>query len=160
MLKITLRLQNLYSYLLSTANIGSFSQGEPHLIDVNHCVLTILTWRSHVALQPGWVPKPSPAPSAVWTENLLIVITMPSPARLLSLISGTISSKWNYLIRQWKIKMKTKAETILTLESLEKNHDFMILSISSRTWNVLVNIDTNLVFWRTLNLLCSSPNLV
>ena len=26
----------------------------------------------------------------------------------------------------------------------------MILSISSRTWNVLVNIDTNLVFWRTL----------
>ena len=106
MLKITLRLQKLYSYLLSTANIGSFSQGEPHLIDVNHCVLTILTWRSHVALQPGWVPKPSPAPSAVWTENLLIVITIPSPARLLSLISPLSYKLWYYFL---KMKLSNKA---------------------------------------------------
>ena len=38
----------------------------------------------------------------------------------------------------------------------------MSFSISSRTWNVQLNIFTNLVFWRTLNLsfLCSVPNLV
>ena len=41
---------------------------------------------------------------------------------------------------------KSRNYSLVTLESLEKNHDFMILSISSRTWNVLVNIDTNLVF--------------
>ena len=79
---------------------------KPHLIDVNHCVLTILTWRSHVALQPGWVPKPSPAPSAVWTENLLIVITMPSPARLFSLISPLSYKLWYYFL---KMKLSNKA---------------------------------------------------
>ena len=37
------------------------------------------------------------------------------------LSSGIISSQWSYLIRQWKSKVKTKTETVLTLESPEKS---------------------------------------
>ena len=48
-----------------TANFGQSFKGQPHLahlLDVNHCVYTILTQRSPRALLWGWVPKPGWGP--------------------------------------------------------------------------------------------------
>ena len=48
--------------------------------------------------------------------------------------SGAISSQWNYLIRQWKIKVKTKTEIILILKPPEKNPGFYVTF--HFTWNL------------------------
>ena len=86
------------------------------------------------------------------------------------LISGTISSQWNYLIRQWKSKVKTKTETVLTLESPEKIPRFYVtfhfiqnLECSGTYFHqsgILTNFETLfLVFSTQLDLECETTEI-
>ena len=46
---------------LSTS-FASFSRGQPHKPNVNHCILTISTWTSPGASKQSWIPNPGRAP--------------------------------------------------------------------------------------------------
>ena len=64
-------------WLCPSANFQPLSRGQPHSPGVNHIIVTYLTWKSPGSLKQGCVPKSNWVPSGVWTENFLILITMP-----------------------------------------------------------------------------------
>ena len=71
----TIFLEQLFLLLSGnpSGNVEPLSRGQPHSLDVIHCVFQVLTERSLGAVQSDCVPKPSRGPSGVWTGNLPVL---------------------------------------------------------------------------------------